>query len=63
MLKRALLDEGMTDGIEVVPFCGLLVEFCKERGQAALSRDCAPRRTSSTSCSRPTSTHATWRPT
>ena len=32
MLKRALRDEGMTDGIEVVPFCGLLVEFCKERG-------------------------------
>ena len=32
MLKRALLDENMTDGIEVVPFCGLLVEFCKERG-------------------------------
>ncbi|WP_256386421.1 pantetheine-phosphate adenylyltransferase [Olsenella sp. Marseille-P4559] len=32
MLKGALLDDGMEDGVEVVPFCGLLVDFCKKQG-------------------------------
>ena len=32
MLRDALVADGMTDSIEVVPFRGLLVEFCKERG-------------------------------
>ena len=32
MLRDALSAEGMTEGIEVAPFCGLLAEFCKERG-------------------------------
>ena len=32
MLRGALQDDGLTEGIEVVPFSGLLVEFCKEHG-------------------------------
>ena len=32
MLRGALRNDGLTEGVEVVPFSGLLVEFCKEHG-------------------------------
>lgn len=32
MLRGALRNDGLIEGVEAVPFSGLLVEFCKEHG-------------------------------
>lgn len=33
---------GDIDGVEVLPFTGLLVDFAREQGRGPLSRACAP---------------------
>ena len=42
LARRALADEGVSEGVDVRPLTGLLVDFCHEVGRVPWSRACAP---------------------